>query len=468
MFSAATSSGADSVIVQIGGGDHIDNSQGQIEDNVIWLNRILRKTGMPLYNYFAAGKKGEKDVSLFVEKELDGQIMPLSRVFGDPAYERVKYRQNLVPDLAGSMYKDEITESLTSLLGRLSQQQDFLLIYNGHGNPDEADIRNNYVKIWGRDKLTVGDFDSLFDRAPDGITIRYIFPQCYSGGFYHLIFENPQSSKLSKQNRCGFMAESPYEESEGCSLSTNKEEYRDYSTYFFAPLNGKTRTGGELPVAPDLNDDGVVSFSESHIYAIKAGRSKDLSRSTSEIYLEEWMPWYLRWGRAEVTFQSTYRDIAEYVANRDGLELNERALNKARGELRGRLDDLRHAARECDKEAKDLAQRLKEDAEKSWPELLHPYTSDYIKLIESESEAITDHITSREDYPALVDAQDRCAVNGKQNLELERELAQVEKILRYMKLSNIKYYFDRFASESEKADYQALLQCEEGAFFSLK
>ena len=468
IFTAPIAGAVENVIVQIGGGNHIDNSQGQIEDNVIWLNRILRKTGMPLYNYFAAGNKGEKDVSLFVEKELDSQMMTLSRVFDHPAYERVQYRQNQVPDLAGSMYKDEITESLKALLGGLTQQQDFLLIYNGHGLPDSSDIRKNYINIWDREKLTVGEVDSLFDTAADGVTLRFIFPQCFSGGFYHLIFDDPHSSNLSNQNRCGFMAESPYDQSEGCSLSTNKEEYRDYSTYFFAPLNGKTRVGGELPLDPDLNADGVISFSESHIYAIKAGKSKDLSRSTSEVYLEEWTPWYLRWGRVGAIAQNQYRDIAEYIANRDELELNERALSQSRRVLKKQLEDHRQETKSCEKDAKKIAEGLKHDVEKYWPELLHPYTSDYKTVIESQSEVIAEHIRSSKDYPVLVATQDRCSANEKSYLELERELAQVEKILRYINLANTKYFFDNYASEAEKADYQSLLSCEEGAFFTIQ
>ena len=466
-LAVATATSAGTVIVQIGGGDHIDNSQGQIEDNVIWLNRILRKTEMPLHNFFGSGKLSEKDVSLYVQKDFDSPMMVLSRVFDEPDVERIQYRHNRVPELSGSMYKDEIMKSLEGIIKGLPKQQDFLLIFNGHGQLDKSDIRKNSLKTWGRGEITVGEMDDLFDMAPGGTTLRFVFPQCYSGGFYHLIYENPYSSKFSNQYRCGFMAESPYDQSEGCSLSTNREEYRDYSTYFFAPLNGKTRIGGELVVEPDLDRNGEISYSESHIYAIKAGRSKDLSRSTSEAFLEDWMPWYLRWGREQMGAQSKYWDIAEFLADRDGYELDDKELNRARTSLKEQMVKWQQRAKDCYQDANAIAKRLKKEAVKHWPELLHPYTSDYKATIENQSERIADLIKSNSDYGLLVETQDSCAAKEKVILKIERDVAQVEKILRYLKLATIEYYFNRFASDAEKAHYESLLKCEQGAFFQL-
>ena len=46
---------------------------------------------------------------------------------------------------------------------------------------------------------------------------------------------------------------------------------------------------------PDLDGDGQVSLYEAHLYALRAGESADLPRSTSEAFLERWQPWYADW-----------------------------------------------------------------------------------------------------------------------------------------------------------------------------
>jgi hypothetical protein len=458
---------ADMVLVQIGGGNRIDNSQGQIEDNVIWLNRILKRTGNPVKNYFASGSGSEKDVALYVDKIQQGPMSTLSRVFDDPSAERIHYRHNKVPNLSGGMRKNQIQKSLRSILSNLSDEQEFLIIYNGHGDIDESDVRGNYLKIWDDERLTVSEVDSLFDAAPDTAVLRFVFPQCYSGGFYHLIYDNPHSDEFGVQTRCGFFAESAYEESEGCSLNTNREEYRDYSTYFFAPLNGKTRNNEDLPVDPDLNGDGVISFSESHIYAIKAGNSKDLSRSTSEVYLEEWLPWYLRWGGGRFDTQSRYWLIARYLANREELAFEDKYLGEVRRQIKDEIETLEADLKSCREEADALAGQIRDELIKAWPELLRPYTGSYKQLIESQAGDITNEIERRNDYGKLVEAQNRCADMGKSVLNKERRLVQVEKIVRYRKLAMIAYYFDRYASADEKARYNSLVKCEGGDFFRL-
>ncbi len=453
-------------IVQIGGGNKIDNSQGQIEDNVIWLNEILRKTGNGVQNYYASGTGDEKDVGLFVEDDRPKSMLPIGRVFGDPVDERIFYRHNRVDDLAGSMNKDDIVKSLSETLSGLAQNQQFLLIYNGHGGKDDVDVRDNYLKIWGEEKLTVSEVDKLFDMAPESTTVRYVFPQCYSGAFYRLVYEDPYSDKFGKQMRCGFFSETPYDQSEGCSLSTNREEYRDYSTYFFAPLNGRTRNEEPLPIDPDLDGNGIISFAESHLYAIKAGTSKDLSRSTSEVFLENWAPWYLRWAGRKYDMESQYWGIADFLAKRESLDLDDRSLGMHRKQVNEELDKLNDDLENCESSADSVAEQLRKELIKRWPELMHPYTSRYIEVVEQNLEEIVKRLNNDDEYKKLVEYQEECKKTNDEILTTERKLAQIEKILRYKNLAMLEYYFKRYAGEGEQSHYGSLLKCEGGAFFT--
>ena len=177
---SAMSLNASMPIVQIGGGNTIDTSQGQIEDNVIWLNRILRATGNSVRNYYASGKSDEKDVALFVDDVQDDAMSVIARVFGEPSAARIRYRHNRVDDLSGSMYKKEIVASLSNILSSLAKDEALLLIYNGHGGDDDKDVRDNYLKLWGEDKLTVAEVDQIFDKAPVSSTIRLeSFSTCF-------------------------------------------------------------------------------------------------------------------------------------------------------------------------------------------------------------------------------------------------------------------------------------------------
>lgn len=460
--------GADQKIIQLGGGNKIENSQGQIEDNVIWLNNILKKSSHDTSNYFAAGNTGEKDIALYGESDSQNIMEPLSRVYDGSDANRLIFKSNQVPDVVGSMRKNEISESLSKLLSQTTDGQDILLIYNGHGGINEGDIRKNSIKIWGDERLDVSEFDKLLDSAPSDATVRFVFPQCYSGGFFYLIYENPMSDEISTQNRCGFFSESPYEESEGCSLSTNKDEYRDYSTYFFAPLNGATRQNEAISLRADFNKDGVVSYIESHQYAVMIGESKDISRSTSEMYLENWTPWYLRWGYGGENKDSSYWKIAEYLSGKHNLPMDGKVLMRKKSELQSKIDQTVNNQNKLVEQINEVSKKLRGRLKRQWPQLSHPYTASYINLIKSDGEMISTFLRQLDSYSEMVDIQDSLQKLQGMELTLEREKAQIDKIIRMKRLARLQNEFNRFASDSDKQIYSRLLNCENGAFFSVQ
>ncbi len=461
---AGGAASADQKIIQIGGGNRIDNSQGQIEDNVIWLSGILKRSSDDVVNFFAAGKDAVKDVSLYGDTARDPHLEPITRVFDDRDAARLAFKSNQVPELSGSMVKEEVTPALERILDGVGEETDLLLIYNGHGGHNRQDERLNTLKTWRDGRLDVEEMDRILDRAPPQATVRFIFPQCYSGGFYYLIYDDPHSNRLASQNRCGFFAESPFEESEGCSLDTNKEEYRDYSTYFFAPLNGATRNGEPLPLNPDLDGDGAVSFRESHLYALMVGESKDLSRSTSEMYLEAWEPWYLRWSREE-NRDSTYWKIAEYIAQSRRLGLDGWKLAAAKRRLQQAIDEVVRKQREHQDSIDEITEGIRGEVVLTWPEIEHPYTRGFLNLMQTQSAEVAAAIRELPDYARLVELQDGLSSLNAQELALERDKAQIDKIQRMKRLARLEKQFSRFAGDEEKGAFQRLLGCENGVFF---
>src|SRR5262249_21160073 len=70
----------------------------------------------------------------------------------------------------------------------------------------------------------------------------------------------------------------------GCTSDISEEDYKEYSTYFWAALYGKTRLG-EAIVRPDYDGDGKVSFDEAHAYVQLMSDTVDIPVCTSDAFL---------------------------------------------------------------------------------------------------------------------------------------------------------------------------------------
>src|SRR6185503_14029897 len=326
---------AETRVSLIGGGDTLEHSQVQIESNVGWLQAIFREREIETRTYFGSGDGDESDVAYLAPTELAAAGTVLL-----PHEPRVRYRRHELPDVAGSTRKPELTEGLLRDLSSLAPGDDALVIFNGHGGIDHADTRNNYLKLWGEGRMAVSDLESLLDAAPDGTPVRFVMAQCYSGAFARLIYDHPHDASGFRSNRCGFMSEAADRLAEGCSLSLKESEFRDYTTYFFAALAGRTRSDQPIePQAVDRDRDGLVSFRESHFYALLNAHSADLSRSTSEQYLEDWSPWYLRFDSRAENDRSVYWSLAEELAKRYGWQTRPAMLSALRGQYARAVDD---------------------------------------------------------------------------------------------------------------------------------
>lgn len=421
---AATPALAETRVSLIGGGNVVDHSQAQIEANVGWLQELFRERDVETRTYFGSGNEGEPDVAYLVPTELASIVtQPL------PAEPHVRYRAHELPDIAGSTRKPELTESLRRDLSSLPPGDDALVIFNGHGGIDRADTRNNYLKLWGDGRMTVTDLEKLLDAAPPGAPVRFVMAQCYSGAFARLIYDDPRNATGFKGNRCGFMSEAADRLAEGCTLSLDEAEFRDYTTYFFAALGGRTRSGDPIePQAVDRDGDGVVSFRESHFYALLNAHSSDLSRSTSEQYLEDWSPWYLRWDSVEDGSGSIYWSLADEVAERYGWSTRPSALAALRGQYARAVDEADARRMIAQKELGALKQQ-----------------------------------------PAAEDArhrelEQRRAVQtaGRDSRDATRMLTQVEKVYRLRQLARLEQALERYGNEEERGRYGQLVQCEAG------
>ena len=419
---------AETRVSLIGGGNTVDHSQLQIESNVGWLQMLFRDRDIEARTYFGAGDTAEPDVTYLAPSELSASLKEAI-----PPEPRVLHRPHQLPDVSGSTRKPELTEALRRDLASLAPGDDALVIFNGHGGIDRADTRNNYLKLWDDGRMTVNDLESLLDAAPNGAPVRFVMAQCYSGAFASLIYDDPRAGSGFRGNRCGFMSEAADRLAEGCSLSLDETEFRDYTTYFFAALEGRTRSGEPIdPRAVDRDGDGAVSFRESHFYAVLNAESSDLSRSTSEQYLEDWSPWYLRWDSLAEGTGSNYWSLAEELARRYGWATKPAELAALRGQYA-------RAVEEAD------ARRALANRE--------------LRALREQPSA---GLAADARHQQLLERRRAVETASRESRDATRMLTQVEKVYRLRQLARLEQALERYGNAEDRGRYGQLVQCEAG------
>lgn len=457
----SSSSLADDVIL-IGGGYTPLRSEAQIEANVIWAQETLRQQGLAVETWFTDGNASGADV-VTVEHTEGSPTEPLARVFGDRYLERLRYREHQVQNVTGSTDADELLPTLQTRLA--DSDDDVLLVYNGHGSESSGQPADVSISLWNDSSISAREMHELL--ADSDTSFRYIFTQCFSGGFHRLAYEDAdQGLALSEPPRCGFTAESAYRLAEGCSASLAIGDYRDYSTYFFAALSGRDRAGKYILNDPDLNEDGIISPREAHLFTLEEAHSADLSRSSSEDYLEAWQPWYLRWlPRQPQLPDNEYARLYRNIATRLGIELDNNTAKQLKLDIRtlqARLHELtltRTSLRQRERELQDL---MIQSLMRQYPALLGPYTAGFAELVNSGTIFdIANSIAATPDYTDLVAMQSSDDALDTQLLETERELVQRMKLLRMRRLAHLVDQLARHGSQLSQDRYAALLSCEE-------
>lgn len=454
----------------VGGGPYPGHSQAQIEFNVNWVIQVLNAGpgARQLHVYYTDGGAVGRDVVQWEPPaESKATLQPLARVFGEHGPNGERFYSNRIPRVQGGTEAGVLRERLEKDFAELRPGDRALLIYNGHGLQDPGDPAGNTLRLWNDTRLSVREMDAILSRMDPSVPVRFVFTQCYSGGFARLVHPQARDTlELGAANRCGFFAESEDRESEGCSASIKVGDYRDYSTFFFAALAGHTRTGEAIAANPDRNGDNVVSLLEAHWFALSQAHNADLPRSTSEVFLERWQPWYLRWADTGAEPDNVYGRMAREVARRNGLpEAGPELIRELRARRRALAEKMAQLEREADdlgREVRDLQKQLRHELGLRWPEALSPYTQNFVQFLRRDLDAAQDFILAHPRYPELVEKQNRrAALSFDEISNLERDITQLDKILRLRKLARLQSQFMRHATEQERGWYRRLQSCEE-------
>jgi len=452
----------------IGGGYNRDNSEAQIEQNVIWAATALRH--LPgkrrLQIYFTDGLHAGYDV-----KELrrmpDSSFEPLSRLYEFGRRNLYILRNHRIPGVAGGTARATLEPALLKAFSRLKPGDRVLVVFNGHGTPAKRGHQRHRIWLWNETWLDVRDVERLFSRIPDGVTVRFVFTQCYAGGFARTIHPGAADTlKLARGERCGFMSVAGDRPAEGCSAAIDIGSYRDYTTYFFAALSGRARDGAVLARDPDMDRDGRITPYDAHLYALSVARSADVPRSTSEDFLERWQPHLPDWRQLGVTSApatNVYSRLAAELARREGFDIESPGyeagwLGQRRLLVQSRRETQRDLRR-LDRQIKRLRAEMTRALEQQQPGI-EGLADQYRGELTLKMRLAIERVRRHPRYPRLVELQDREDRLLETMVDLERRIAQLDRIDRLLKLSRWLNRFESSASAADRASYRRLLRCE--------
>ncbi|MEE9334528.1 MAG: hypothetical protein V3U65_10605 [Granulosicoccaceae bacterium] len=449
--------------VLIGGGYDLHSTQAQIEKNVQWARDSLESVGVSTTVYFSDGDDPADDVFyLATDEEYHSPFEAMSRVYGEHTANRLRYRGHSLENVAGATNAEALKNNLAQILNEAEQST--LLVFNGHGSSSHDAPHQVGISLWGNTSIKADELQSVVRNATQ--PLRYVFTQCYSGGFNSMVFANPaEGLELSKQHICGVTSVSPYRKSEGCSAQVSTNGYRDYTTYFFAALSGYDQKGEILSRETDMDKDGLVSLREAHMYSVETAVSTDIAYSSSDFYLERWEPWYLKWLPARRSLPNNeFAKIFRSLATKHNMPLEGNAAKTIRSALRDatenseKLSELYH---EIQEEEHKQQQEIQLAVEAKWPALGQPYTDAFKTLVSGENVAQISHwISQHSVYAKLLALQTRSSNLSNDILEAERYATQLQKMLHMRKLASLKQQLYQYGSFEEVAGYERLLMCE--------
>jgi hypothetical protein len=460
--------------ILLGGGAGPASSEVSIEKNVEWISGLLDSRGHEDHDVlFAAGLQSPiRDVKTNrLDPDLAELWFPIARVFGNRSRLFEAFHKNAVARSPGVASRDNALGLVQERLAAMQAGDNLMLIYNGHGGRSDEDASRHHLRLWNNTRLTVGDLVQTLEHQPPQTAFRFVLPQCYSGPFLMTIHRQLSigGSGPVSTARCGFTAAPHHRESEGCTEVEDEREYVDYSTYFFAALDGQSRLGHELAQDPDINGDGLVGLNEAHFYAATHSYSRDVPGATSEYFLQRWQPWYVRgqtWSYPESSGDGHYAQMARSVAVRLGFPADldhvilVRKVSGRRTELESGIDGLKDEIKSLEQREQDLRGELARSGTVQWPELRNPYGVSFNSLEPEDIGGISAWLQIQPLYAELESVQNEIDTGNQTILEMERDLGMHLRILRWLELSRLEYFLYRFGSGADISSYESLQDCE--------
>jgi hypothetical protein len=320
--------------------------------------------------------------------------------------------------------------------------------------------------------MTMREFTALLDKVPPQVPVIMVMVQCYSGGFSNTIFKDGKASDgATPANRCGFFATVQDRPAAGCTPDIEEDNYKEYSSYFWAAMRGKTRLGEPID-RPDIDLDGRISLAEAHAFALLQSETIDISIKTSDALLRS----VSRTTGEEpglLTLETPYAQLIAAAmpverAVLDGLSqqlgLTDTNRGKQTRELAESLQKEMTALDEQKKKSSGEFDKIRKDifaaCKGQWPELANRWDPQTARLLSDESAAVTSLIEAHAKFSEFVRLYDEINSLEQRKFELERRWVKTQRLLRSIEnialLANLK----RVAPPEVQTRVQGLLALE--------
>ncbi|WP_353620823.1 hypothetical protein [Stieleria mannarensis] len=462
---------ASDYFLTIGGGYAPAGNQASLENNVLFFQRVLDEQKLDKTHndvYFADGTSEGSDLQVMDPQSVPKANRLMAEFFGTQDSLGLSYRNHRVPNVRGSTRPDNIRNWFAEVGTTMASGDRLLLFVTAHGNKsaDSEDPYNTTIATWNNSSIKMREFVDLLDGLPVGVKVVAIMVQCHSGGFAKLIYNGGDPDQgLSPQQRCAFFATVHDRPAAGCTPEVDESSYVEYSTYFWAALSGRSRTGDPIPL-PDYNDDGVVSFDEAHAYTILTADTIDLPIKTSGEFLSQ----YSKFGDGDAKLLSneepydvvlglattTQRVILEGLSEQLNLKGNDRLVD-AWNALRDGRRRGRSRRRNQGPSSESLRRKIAGDLKRKWPPLANVANPVSVELMTSRSEEFIAAIENHRDYKRYRELADRPKPDPtKRNVKFDRFLRVADNVLLAENLR-------RLGDAERIAQYEALLAAESGS-----
>jgi hypothetical protein len=505
----ATSVIAKDYFLTIGGGYETSANQLSLERNVIFQQSVLaaQRPDRPSYDvWFADGNDPHPDVQCRDPKFEEN--CPLARrllaeLLGDADSADLVYRNNEVPNLAGPADLKQVKQHFADLASQVKSGDRVIIYVAGHGgkarrrgrrdNQSKPNPYNTTFYFWNNEQVTASDFASWLDRFPKDAQVVLVMVQCYAGGFAHTIFDHADASAgLSDHARCGFFAQLYDRSAAGCTPDANEADFEEYSGCFWGALAGKSRDGKVITDA-DYDKNGQVSFAEAHSYAVIQSDTIDVPVRTSEALLKQ----YSKIGDAPTKSKSPakkekdgdatntepellglsgpvktlaancrpeQRAVIEQLTAKLGLKASA-TVEDVQAKLRQAEDKLDTATSKSNTATRTRRSALKDvrnEIYDNWPELQSEWAPLAVDLATDRADEFVSRVQKLPDYATLGYAKKREEELIKTSMQLERDKARVERLLRACETAVLAANLSKIAKPEIVRRYEELLRMEEG------
>lgn len=456
------------VALIFGGGPNPEQSQFSIESNMIWFDKEMQQSNFDHYELvFGSNGSNDQEIQFSTASNADAARYLLASALGITNQNSLSYRASLITSNNGRQNtKSGLTATVTDMLEQMTSEDDLFLLYSGHGGRGKR-TDENFFFLWNNTQLTVRELDALLSTAPEQSATRFVLPQCFSGAFNLLAFNELDASKGVKPSApmCGFTSVASNRLAEGCTASINTEDYRDYASAFLSAITGTDRHGNPVSSAEDYDGDGQISLIEAHHHTYANTFSTDIPRSTSEDFLISLERWYIKFAPymplgdnryyhlASELSRSVYSSTPGSLAFTNELADNLRSSNEMLLKLESEYGNNERALM-------SLRSTLQERLYLKWPSLAIPASQQFHSTIQTSITDINQWLDEQEEMGQILQLEETQQALTEQIVDASREHTRHLKVERAIKLARLYEYLYSSGSSNEQQDYEALLECE--------